>query len=386
MSPVAEISGFNLHRESGSDNAAKISDAGSADFKYQPALDGLRAIAVLFVMGFHSSGPIGNIIAKVGGWVGVDIFFVISGFLITSVLMHEKAKNGFVDLKSFYLRRMLRLMPAYYAFLACTAIFNPTHCSHIGAAIGIALVYLSNYDLVMGWNHISGSGTDITWSLALEEQFYLVWPTILNRLSKHLFKITIGSIIACELWKVWLLTHGISWSYLEAAFDTKVDTLMFGALGAVAFFQPQSRAWLNRFFSKQFVSLALFALLLVYVRAIGHPSGPMSVFNQIIYWDFRLPGFAALTTALLLSLCVQPRSFISSVLSHWIFTWLGKLSYSIYLWHGLSFLLLVSMLKYPLEKWQLEIAGYLTAIGFAFLSYELIEKPFLKMKSKLGKN
>jgi len=385
MSPVAEISGLNLNREAGAHQDPQFPDKRSAAFKYQPALDGLRAVAVLFVMGFHSSGPIGNLAARGGGWVGVDVFFVISGFLITSILLHEKENNGFINLKNFYLRRMLRLMPAYYAFLTCTAIFNPTHCQHMGAAVGIALVYLSNYDLVLGWNHIEGSGTDITWSLALEEQFYLLWPTVLNLLSKHLFKITIGSIIICQLWKVFLLTHGASWPYLEAAFDTKIDTLMFGALGAMAYFQPQSRAWLNKFLSSKFVPLAIFALLLIYVRAIGHPSGTMSLFNQIIYWDVRLPAFAALTTALILSICVQPNSLVATMLSCGIFTWLGKLSYSIYLWHGLSFLVLMSVLKFPLEKWQIEIVGYLTAIGFAAVSYYLVEKPFLDIKKKMSK-
>jgi peptidoglycan/LPS O-acetylase OafA/YrhL len=386
MSSVAEVSGLNLHLEPGAHLPEGITAPRVAAFKYQPAMDGLRAIAVLYVMGFHSSGPIGNFIARGGGWVGVDVFFVISGFLITSILLHEKAKNGFINFKSFYLRRMLRLMPAYYAFLACTAIVNPTHCTHIGAAVGIAIVYLSNYDLVLGWNHVSGSGTDITWSLALEEQFYLLWPSVLNQLSKHLLKITIGSIIACELWKVWLLTHGTSWAYLEAAFDTKIDTLMFGALGAIVFFQPQSRAWLERFLSNKFISLALFILLLVFVRAIGHPSGSMSLVNQIIYWDIRLPLFAALTSVLILSLCVKPQSPVASLLSRGMFTWIGKLSYSIYLWHGLSFLALMTILKFPLEKWQIEIVGYVTAIGFAAVSYYLIEKPFLSIKSRLSDN
>jgi peptidoglycan/LPS O-acetylase OafA/YrhL len=383
MSPVAEISGLNVNRESDAPLAGQIPETSPSAFKYQPALDGLRAVSVLYVMGFHSSGPIGNFIARGGGWAGVDVFFVISGFLITSILLHEKAKNGFVDLKSFYLRRMLRLMPAYYVFLAYIAIFNPTNCPHIGAAVGIALVYLSNYDLVLHWNHINGSGADITWSLALE-QFYLLWPTMLNQLSKHLLKITVGGIIICELWKAWLLTHGTSWTYIEAAFDTKIDTLMFGALGAVVFFQPASRALLEKLLSSRLTSIALFALLLVYVRAIGHPSGPISMVNQILYWDFRLPAFAALTTILILSLCVQPQSPVAILLARGMFTWLGKLSYSIYLWHGLSFLVLMSVLKCPLEKWQLEIAGYLTAIGFACLSYYLVEKPFLKIKSRLS--
>ncbi|HEY9713611.1 MAG TPA: acyltransferase, partial [Chroococcales cyanobacterium] len=139
---------------------------------YYPALDGLRAFAILWVMGYHSLGPIGTYLGHGGGWAGVDVFFVISGFLITSILLREQSTTGDVSYGKFYARRILRLVPAYYVFLFGMLVWNPLHFPKMLNAIGICLVYLSNYDLIFNWGNVAGSGAEITWSLSVEEQFY----------------------------------------------------------------------------------------------------------------------------------------------------------------------------------------------------------------------
>ena len=136
------------------------------------------------MLNFHSGGQIGEIISKKSGWAGVDAFFVISGFLITGILLKEQTKTATIALKNFYARRALRLVPAYVLFLIVTALFNPKQCTQLAPAIGVAAMYMCDFDLALNWGHILGSGLEITWSLSVEEKFYLIWPTVMKHLRK----------------------------------------------------------------------------------------------------------------------------------------------------------------------------------------------------------
>ncbi|MBX9689523.1 MAG: acyltransferase, partial [Candidatus Obscuribacterales bacterium] len=160
--------------------AEKSSDkAGSQHFGYIPALDGLRAISILLVLAFHDIGPITSQIGHAySGWIGVDVFFVISGYLITSILLKEaSANNGEFSLRKFYIRRWLRIAPAYYAFLAVALGWYCWGGNHHLKPFLCAALYLTNLDLAYGWNLIPLKvGLSHLWSLGLEEQFYLVWP------------------------------------------------------------------------------------------------------------------------------------------------------------------------------------------------------------------
>src|SRR5438874_2564773 len=143
---------------------------------YQPALDGLRAVAVLAVFGFHATSS-----GVPGGYVGVDLFFVLSGFLITSLLLEERVRTGRVRLSWFYARRFLRLAPALVALLLCYVLcyglWKGDRWPTALKSAGLAAVYLSNWARSLGVNDMGWVGH--TWSLSVEEQFYLLWPPLL---------------------------------------------------------------------------------------------------------------------------------------------------------------------------------------------------------------
>jgi peptidoglycan/LPS O-acetylase OafA/YrhL len=358
--------------------------ASSVNSNHLPFVDGLRALAILWVLGFHSLGPIAGCLARGGGWFGVDVFFVISGFLITGILLREQKGTGSISLKNFYIRRGLRLLPAYYVLLAVVCFLNPFHSKDIGAAVGIALIYLSNYDLGLNWGHTLGSGLETTWSLAIEEQFYFVWPSLILFLRKHLWQGALAAIVSCELWKAYLLTHGAHWMRVSAGFDTKADILMLGCLAAIALTNERSRNWLNKAFSNVWIAPALFIALLYYVRGIGHPGGATTVASQLFYWELRVPLLAALTAVLIISLCIRPNSVVARVLSTPILTWIGRISYSMYLWHILAFVTVINYLG-ALGVWHKELIGYAAAIATAAASYYLIERPFLRLKERFNK-
>lgn len=177
--------------------------------KYNPEFDGLRAIAALLVIGFHAVAPL-----LVGGFLGVDIFFVLSGFLITRLLLDEQDREGRIELRRFYLKRLLRLTPPLVVMLALYAICAPLlipDYDHHGRDALLAGLYLSDYTI-----SLTGAPMflDHTWSLAVEEHFYLIWPAVLiaahrlprERLVSVLFVAYAVATIwrgACIQWQTW---------------------------------------------------------------------------------------------------------------------------------------------------------------------------------------
>lgn len=355
-------------------------------FAHIPFLDGLRALAIFWVLNFHSGGQIGEIFSKKGGWAGVDAFFVISGFLITGILLKEQSKTATIGLKNFYARRALRLVPAYILFIAITCIVNPLHCKNMAPAVGIAAIYMCDFDLALNWGHILGSGLEITWSLSVEEKFYLIWPTIMKFARKHLAWIGISTIAACFAWRAYLLTTGVFWMRIAGGFDTKVDALMIGCLGAVALHNPQVRAKLQKHCTHFLIPIALFIFVLVYLRGMGHPFGAVTLNDKLAYWNLRVPLFTLSFTALIISLCLQPQSIVAKFFSLTPFTWIGKISYSLYLWHMLAFAWVMQNAFVPgkSERVDVEILEYATAIAFAAVSYYFVEQPFLKIKDRFS--
>ena len=205
---------------------------------YRPALDGLRAVAILLVIAYHDG-------LLEGGFVGVDVFFALSGFLITSLLVEEWRERGTIQLGRFYARRALRLAPALSVFVF--TVYAATHWlvpSMAGALEGrwalAALLYLTNILTAYGGEYPLGL-VSICWSLAMEEQFYLLWPLLLRtalraRLSWRVLALLLGALVfACNVLRLGLARRGGEEAWLRIYFgpDTRADAILVGCLLAV---------------------------------------------------------------------------------------------------------------------------------------------------------
>lgn len=201
---------------------------------YRPALDGLRGIAILAVLTFHSRG-----FYLAGGFIGVDLFFALSGFRITTLLVQEWSQYGRVNFKAFYARRAIRLLPAMFgilaAFWAVSLVFHSqfaTSPALMTKVTVVTLAYVPNWFLAFGasWPrrfvHV--------WSLAIEEQFYLVWPAILvaclatRRPLRTAVLVALGLAGAVTLWRIYLTLEGAKFPRRYFATDTRSDGILVG--------------------------------------------------------------------------------------------------------------------------------------------------------------
>jgi peptidoglycan/LPS O-acetylase OafA/YrhL len=335
-----------------------------------PALDGLRAVAVSLVIVSHSGFEL------VPGAHGVMIFFVLSGFLITWLLLKENERDGTISLTAFYKRRTLRIFPAFYAYwLLLITILIGTGKAVLWTHAFSALFYSSNY-----YSAIYGdpnNGFSHTWSLAIEEQFYLLWPFVFLLLRSNLRRMTTFLILLVAA--VWLhrsvLCFGfhVDQSYIQAAFDTRLDELMAGCLLAVLL----KRRVLPRFWQlvscNQLLPLATISLLMISVYA--------GEFYVVRYRDVF--GFA-IEPLLIAILIVQMIVFSSTTLWGWtelgVLKFLGRISYSLYLYQQLTLHAVKNALGGFPPIVQLAGAALVTII-IATASHYLIERPFLKLRS-----
>ena len=206
--------------------------------KHVPELDGLRGIAILAVVVHHHLTPF----SLSGGFLGVDLFFVLSGFLITGLLLSEFEKTQTISLRKFYMRRVLRLGPALFLYLvACLCVTYYTQLIDFKTElklIGLAIAYATNWRLALGWDPTLDP-TAIIWSLSIEEQFYVVWPLLLFAcLALKIRRRFIGLglvvvIVAILLHRYDLLESGSSLTRLYYGTDTRADALLVGCLTAL---------------------------------------------------------------------------------------------------------------------------------------------------------
>ena len=208
--------------------------------RHVPELDGLRGIAIIVVLIHHQLTPF----TLKGGFLGVDLFFVLSGFLITGLLVTEFENTGSISIRKFYMRRVLRLGPALALYLiSCLVVTYYTQLISIPRQlklIAMALLYSTNWRMAFGWDAVLDT-TAIIWSLSIEEQFYLVWPLLLfAALSLKLKRTFIAAglalvIIAICVHRNVLLNSGVDLTRLYYGTDTRADVLLVGCLtGAVA--------------------------------------------------------------------------------------------------------------------------------------------------------
>ena len=337
--------------------------------RHLPALDGLRALAVFTVITYHFNSS-----TIVPGDLGVSAFFVLSGFLITWLLMREVEQTGRISLGAFYTRRTLRIFPAYYAYIIFSLAIDTWRghpWSH--GLIGSAFAYVMNYYNAVN-NHPSTSVAH-AWSLAVEEQFYLLWPALFSVLWRRGRKVTgvglILLILTVMTWRCYLyLVRDVGSAYVYNAFDTRFDNLAVGCLLAVCV----DRAWFERLAGAvarwSWAPIVTLACLLM--SRIGGSKG----------YHYG-PGFtmdALLVAILLVQLLQLSRTRLWSWLDHPVVKYLGVISYPLYLYHGWG-LSAGEHLHNVSPAVQL-IVGIAGCIVLASGSYFIVERPFLSLKRR----
>lgn len=335
-------------------------------------LDGLRGVAVLCVLAVHTTPPIIE-----SGFFGVDVFFVLSGFLITSILLHELDETGAIDLRQFYIRRALRILPAIFAviiavlFYAAFAEKDRLHALFMDAVA--ALLFYFNWVDAFHFKYMEFTHF---WSLSIEEQFYIVWPSILlvcmnfsksNRMA--LLVLGIG-VIGPEIGRV-LLWPGASNNILYFRTELRIDALSWGALAAII----GVRGFHSREFFSKWKNIIAFISIIIIVTHLIFLTRPWTHF-YLYYGAFSLVAIAS--AALIFCISFYPPRFIVSFLEFPPIKWIGVISYGLYLWHWPVFLLTQRYLAIS-APFKNTVAIILSII-LAAISFFLWERPFLQLK------
>ena len=305
--------------------------------RYVPALDGVRALAVLAVVCLHAGFPWAS-----WGFLGVDVFFVLSGFLITALLLVEHERIGTINLRAFYWRRAVRLFPALFAVLLLVGFWSATLApadlaSQNRVGILATAFYVANWvdaltDLELGqFQH--------TWSLAIEEQFYLLWPPFLAVLLarrwpwQRLALLTGGLALASAGWKALVWNMTLPPARVYGGLDTRADALLIGSLLAILL------AHLPALRTRRVGYAALpVVLLFVMLAAVQSTSGEPVAWRSSWWWNRGGFTLAAFVSALLVLLTATGSvRVISKLLELPLLVRLGRISYGVYLWHYVIF-------------------------------------------------
>ncbi len=358
--------------ELGDSSAAAPSPAEpvAARVPYEPALDGLRAIAVFGVLVFHEHGPSTDKLGR-GGFLGVDLFFVLSGYLITALLLRERANAGGIALGSFWRRRARRLLPALFVTIGLAVLYAhlyaaPLERRDIKNGIVPALFYFQN------WHGLSQQASVLapTWSLAIEEQWYLVWPVVLwlllrrrARPSRALLAGVAGLAVVSAVW-TWHVAD-VSYNHAYLGTDTRGQSLLVGACLALLLARtgrPTGARMTMAIDAAAAVALAFIVFAFIDWRGKG--------------W-FTFHGgilVVALASAALIVAATQPEGRLRKLLALRPLVAIGLISYGVYLYSfPMSFLL--SAKRTHTSGSTLFVVRVVITLLFAYLSWRFIEQP-----------
>ena len=333
---------------------------------YVPALDGLRAVAISLVLSFHAFGW------PPDGFLGVDMFFVLSGFLITTLLLEEHAEHGTVSLREFYRRRALRLLPALFAMLAICApalALAGMNRELVVKGVGAGAFYVTN--LAIGLGGLEAVGFGHLWSLSLEEQFYVLWPPLLfvvlrARIGIALAVVTAASVLVVAQ-QARLLEAGAPGHRLDWSPDTRSGGILIGCLTGLLLVRHRrlvlrASRWLFA------IALTLGGLIVVENVGRGLYAGFLTLF--------------AVCCAIVIVRVVDRPGLVGAVLATRPLRFVGRISYALYLWHIPVFFVFgidtFDRFAYggPVRK----VAAIAVSVGCATASYYLVELPFLRRK------
>ena len=398
------------------DSAAKEQAPTRPKSRYIPALDGLRTLAVVAVVLYHL-----NLTWAQGGLLGVTIFFVLSGYLITRLLLNEIAKTGRIDLKSFWIRRIRRLFPAVVTVVVVTCalctVFNHVMLTKMRPDILPSLLFFNNWWQIMqdvSYFNALGDPSPLThfWSLAIEEQFYLIWPPLLLAMvSMHVSKpntrrVVLGLAAVSALAMMVLYNPATDPSRVYYGTDTRVFSLLLGAWMAFIPDRDLAPARLVRHLGLDRLAgagkhdksksdtaeaattkpseLARFwsspaSIDLMGVVGLVGLAAMVALTNG--YTAFQYRGgtlLCSILTLMVIAACVQPQGMVARALAAEPLVWIGKRSYSIYLWHYPLLLLMNPVANINDTPWWHYILQVLLVVAAAECSYRFIETPFRK--------
>lgn len=300
-----------------------------------PALDGLRGVAIVLVVILHGWPEI----MPAGGY-GVTVFFVLSGFLITGILTAEKDRAGELDLRRFFVKRALRLLPALVVFLAVYAVVIG-EASHTWPVLG----YVANWAKIGGYE--LGTLTH-GWSLAVEEHFYVAWPLVVGLVSRRFrFAVTAGLLAVAVGWRIAMI--GEPFVRVNNGTDTAAFALLAGCALAVAPKLTAPARW-------GYGSIA---------AIVGVSLLPIKQTDAFLWIELAVAGLAVVATAA----CVDGLRMMEWKPLRWV----GVVSYGLYLWHKPLMLL----------SWGPWV-GLAVALAATWLSWRYVEAPFLALKRRLG--
>ena len=332
-------------------------------------IQGLRALAALLVILFHAKWVS-------GGFIGVDIFYVISGFLITGLLIREIERTGTINFKEFYARRFKRLLPTSFFVLAITAVLSwllipATMRSSLGRDIIAAGLYVSNY--LFAWWQADYQNLDATpspvihyWSLAVEEQFYLLWPLLI------LLFFMVATKLKRKIALTVLVAAVTALSFVFSIYQTETSPIW-------AFYSLPTRAWelglgallvlLPSIKTKKLVGLIGFVFIIA----------SAFIFNETTAFPGLNAVLPVLGTVMLIATINSWPPFLNDVANSRLFQWLGEISYPLYLWHWPLLVLPSTYFARPLAVYE-RIIAILATIVLADLTHRFIEEPFRKKK------
>lgn len=358
---------------------------------YQPELDALRFFAFLGVFIFHAAPRTMDFYAAAGvplwlsnlfiatfgaGAYGVDLFFALSAYLITSLLLRERAATGALDLRGFYVRRVLRIWPLYLAFVAFAAVM-----AMVIPQQQLPLRYVIGYCLLAGnWVYVfhglPASFAIPLWTVSIEEQFYLAWPLALRKATAQtMATIAVGLLLIANAWRVWLAVSAAPIDAMEYNTFTRLDPIALGIL--IALFGHK----LPQFSRRQRITFLCGGVATwIAMYALSVSSNPPKVSTWRLALGHPLTALASI--AILLSAMGSQHAFLRTRL----LLYLGKISYGLYVLHEFAHFCAARLIRAstPRTVMAQSAAGLALTILLAAASYRWLESPFLRLKERFA--
>ncbi len=334
--------------------------------EHLPTLDGWRGVAILAVLCSHIRWPF-PVLVQVGqyGAMGVHLFFALSGFLITRRLIEEHQRTGWIDWKAFYIRRVFRILPPAFLYLAAAA----------GLGLGLHVIAMDRMQLIASAfffrNYLTETGPNSWytlhfWSLAVEEHFYLLWPAVLVLAGLRKARFAVAPLaLLIALWRgldghyQWVAALNPLLKDSVRRTDYRLDILLWGCAAALFWSEPRFREWVRRWAGSAMVGAVLAATA---ACLWWHPPG-------------YLVALAILMALLPVATVARPDSWVGRILEWGPVSFVGRISYSLYLWQELFFPIFGVQ---PTLGWlQVFPWNLAPAFGVAAMSYYLVERPFI---------